>query len=508
MAKITKTLGPIHFEDLEPHRFEDLVRQLIYDFRDWQNIEATGRSGSDDGFDVRAWEKVYTSENQEEGEEEDNQKDRFLSGNLWMIQCKREKEIGPSQVLKIIEESINKENLPYGYILVASTNFSKTAYDKFSESLRKKGVQEFYLWSKASLEDMLYMPKNDRILFSFFGISLITRRRSKRTEIRFIVNNKNKLFRIFGDAQNNRDFFRSFLARDIKDLHYPWQKEYKDFDEFPRWREYIAYQYHPLGLLCKVHEYYAYIDQDKKQCDFIRKVDLLSRQGDSQGRYQRESIDFDKKVADFWEHLPYKNKAKLTVEGLIEFESMEVIDEKGDSQYDFPHIYVDFKGKNGPFAGFWNYLIINNQQIDFQKERYKHIVFFAKEFPLINRGVVHKDKIIELSMRIAQRIKNDYMKDLLAVDDRYDFLNQRDQVAYVEKEHNKERKSIEVLYKYKTSVKEYCEKYDEHYRDQIKKDIEEESGKKVQEKDILTVLEVKYTYNWELENVQGNGLNK
>lgn len=30
----------IHFEDLDPHRFEDLVRELIYDFRDWQTIEA------------------------------------------------------------------------------------------------------------------------------------------------------------------------------------------------------------------------------------------------------------------------------------------------------------------------------------------------------------------------------------------------------------------------------------------------------------------------------------
>lgn len=507
MAKITKTLGPIHFEDLEPHRFEDLVRQLIYDFRDWQNIEATGRSGSDDGFDVRAWEKVYTSDNQEE-EEEDNQKDRFLSGNLWMIQCKREKEIGPSQVLKIIEESINKENLPYGYILVAPTNFSKSAYDKFRETLRKRGVQEFYLWGKANLEDMLYMPKNDRILFSFFGISLIARRRSRRTEIRFIVNNKNKLFRIFGDAQNNHDFFRSFLARDIKDLHYPWRKEYKDFDEFPRWKEYIAYQYHPLGLLCKVHEYYAYMDQDKKQWDFIRKVDLLNRQGDSQRRYQRKTDDFDKKVADFWEHLPYKNKAKLTVEGLIEFEYMEVIDEKGDSYYDFPHIYVDFKGKNGPFADFWNYLIINNREIDLRNEEYKQIAFFPKEFPLIQQGVVHKDRIIELSMRTAQRIKNDNIKDLTTIDNRYDFLNQRDQIACVEKGHNTQRQSIEVLYKYKISIKEYCEKYDEYYREQLRKDIEEEAGKKVHEKDILTVLEIKRAYIWELESVQGNGLNK
>ena len=56
--KITRTYGPIHFEDLDPHRFEDLIRELIYDYKDWQSIESTGRSGNDSGFDVRAYEKV------------------------------------------------------------------------------------------------------------------------------------------------------------------------------------------------------------------------------------------------------------------------------------------------------------------------------------------------------------------------------------------------------------------------------------------------------------------
>ena len=44
---VTKTLGPLHFEDLEPHRFEDLVRELVYDFKDWQSIGATTGSSSE-----------------------------------------------------------------------------------------------------------------------------------------------------------------------------------------------------------------------------------------------------------------------------------------------------------------------------------------------------------------------------------------------------------------------------------------------------------------------------
>src|SRR5687768_2785672 len=96
----TLTLGPIHFEDLEPHRFEDLVRQLLYDFRDWRQIEATGRSGADQGFDARGWEiaggTVF------EPDTEDILNDSALAeegvrDRLWLIQCKREKSISPAK---------------------------------------------------------------------------------------------------------------------------------------------------------------------------------------------------------------------------------------------------------------------------------------------------------------------------------------------------------------------------------------------------------------------------
>lgn len=30
-TKITRTFGPIHIEDLDPHCFENLIRELIYD---------------------------------------------------------------------------------------------------------------------------------------------------------------------------------------------------------------------------------------------------------------------------------------------------------------------------------------------------------------------------------------------------------------------------------------------------------------------------------------------
>ena len=102
MAQTTRTLNPLPFGDLEPHRFEDLVRQLAYEFRDWKSIEATGRSGSDEGIDIRAFERV--GPNVEEREQGDDERDEpqddgtAAQDNLWVIQCKREKSISPVKV--------------------------------------------------------------------------------------------------------------------------------------------------------------------------------------------------------------------------------------------------------------------------------------------------------------------------------------------------------------------------------------------------------------------------
>jgi hypothetical protein len=80
---------------LEPHRFEDLIRQLIYDFRTWRTLEATGRTGSDDGFDARAWEAVSS---QAVDDEDDNDTESGGTDRQWLVQCKRERTITPKKL--------------------------------------------------------------------------------------------------------------------------------------------------------------------------------------------------------------------------------------------------------------------------------------------------------------------------------------------------------------------------------------------------------------------------
>jgi len=402
------TINPLHFEDLEPHRFEDLTRQLIYDFKDWQSIEATGRTGSDAGFDIRAWEKVpiVIRSDEEDVEIYDTHK---MEGNLWMIQCKREHVIGPTKVSKIVREGIKDGSPPYGYILVAPVNFSKKSYDAFRIILIDKGVTEFYLWGKADLEDMLSLPKNDRVLFTFFGISLVTKRQSKSSERKFFINNKNKLARILSEGVQNQEIYKSVLIRNINDEEYPWKDKYTDFEKNPRWEEHVVFRYHPLGLNLHLHEYYAFIDKDKKVFDFSSVVDLINKPIETQHRawdHTQKDYKLPAKVEEYWKHLPRINQAYFVINGLFRYEDMLVIDEKGDPNFDIPHIYVDPRQNIESLVGPRVFLRIGNRNdrdnyIDC--EDYKKISCFPAQFPEIKVGKVYTDNPVPWNPEILDR---------------------------------------------------------------------------------------------------------
>ena len=114
MTSVTRTLGPLHFEDLDPKRFEDLARQLAYDFRPWCRLEVTGRAGSDDGFDVLGYKMVGASrEHEDRGLDDDAGADIVPivdnSDRLWLIQCKRERRITPAKLAAYLDDIRGEE---------------------------------------------------------------------------------------------------------------------------------------------------------------------------------------------------------------------------------------------------------------------------------------------------------------------------------------------------------------------------------------------------------------
>jgi hypothetical protein len=497
-ARITRTYGPIHFEDLESHRFEDLVRELIYDYKDWQSIEATGRTGSDEGIDIRAYERV-TESAFPEGEEENPEEQHPMAGNRWMIQCKREKEIGPTKLGKILDE-IEAGDAPYGYILAASADFSKKSYDTFREKLIAKGVMEFYLWGKPELEDMLHLPKNDRILFTFFGVSLVSKRRSRATEIRFVVNNKNKLLRILGDDPGPQE---RVLLRDSKDDKYPFEHKYADFKDRPRWREYPVAEHHPLGVALHMHEHFAYADIKKKEYDYSDFVCRIHRESESH-ESREERRGHLERVEEFWDELPQRYQANFCRDGLVHYEDMLVIDDKGDARHKFPHIYVDFDARRGPFAGFLQYVKFGRGSIGADRiyglAGWTRIKIFPKTFPEPKIGRVHLDRLLELDPDTHRQFVNGYQQkgSLVEVDHKHDFLTPRDVIRVAQRSGDQgEPTFVQITHKRTVTLSEYVGERggEEFYRDELNRRV----GGDLKDTDPLTIFEFKRTYHWKFD---------
>jgi hypothetical protein len=502
---VTKTLGPLHFEDLEPHRFEDLVRELVYDFKDWQSIEATGRGGSDDGFDIRAYERASTPERepQEEESEEGEDAPHPMEGNLWMFQCKREKEIGPKDVANVIDGGVKADSLPYGYVLAAPANFSKKSFDVFREELRKRGVMEFYLWGRASLEDMLHQPKNDRVLFTFFGISLVARRRSRATDIRAIVARKNKLMKIFGEHAGHKPV----LARDLKDIHYPYKSQYKDFESNPRWHAYTVVDLDPQGLVLEVDDYFAYWDPSRGEWDMTEALNLAGRHENDHNDHEtrRKKGKLRDRIEGFWHFIPHAHRARFVKNGLVKFEDIAVIDEKGDSEFEMPHIFVDFGGIKGPFHGFYRYVQIHEHRRA-STEGLKRVECFPSKFGAPQVGTVHTKKLTT-ALRDARLIASAsaQMQTLYAIDDRFDFLAVADVIGIAGTEGKLgtagEPILIQITHKRTMPGKAFLEWLVNE--PSLMHEVRQQIGREVAESDELRILEFKMTYQWAIDRARG-----
>ncbi|TQF27560.1 hypothetical protein UNPF46_29950 [Bradyrhizobium sp. UNPF46] len=492
-AAITRTFGPIHFEDLDPHRFEDLVRELIYDFRQWQSIEATGRAGGDAGFDIRAFEKLPSLATDSD-EDEPVEPQHPMEGPRWMIQVKREKTITPSDVRKILSD-VDPGDPPYGYILAASAVFSKPSYDLFRAELRKKGVMEFYLWGRPELEDMLHLPKNDRILFTFFGISLVSRRRARSTEIRTAVNTKNKLYTLLGDPHAFID--REVLIRDINDLHYPYADEYPDFKKRPRWIYRTVVRHHPKGLLVQNREFFAFVDKINKEWDFTDHANrLVLRRKDVDDEERKQESKKVQEVHTWWDFLPRSQRGSFEIVGFLPYSDIALIDAKGDGSFECPHLYVEFSSASGPYAGFYEKLTVGGEKVPLD-DSWRRISFFPKPFQSrkIKRRI-HRDRKVAL----ASDVLSAYLKyelsldELAAIDGRYDFLRQGD-VVFIEgairNPHESER-AVEVRHVFKGRLGDYLA--DQPERLKVRHEIQRQVTRDVTDDQEVVIVEIAPTW--------------
>lgn len=360
----TRTLGPLHFEDLDPKRFEDLARQLIYDFKPWRKLEATGRAGSDDGFDARGYEMLSpqypatpggTMDDTDAPEESDEALTAGFSDRLWLVQCKRERAIGPRKLSGYMDDIVlaDSERL-HGVVLTAACDFSKKARDIFAAKCRELGIEEWHLWGKAELEDKLFQPQNDHLLFAYFGISISIRRRSLRTELRAKLAMKRKATRLLQRYEH-----AYLLLRPPDASTYPYADGIRDpgTDE-PPWGVRKYKEINHLGLLFCTKRYFAYLDDDGKHWDAAMALNKVrASRFEDPWRLDDENEDSLRQHASIyeaWNNLPAANRAWLEVLGVLPFEDIIDIDELGDEYFESPHIYAQYHNRDsGPFRGFY-----------------------------------------------------------------------------------------------------------------------------------------------------------
>jgi hypothetical protein len=363
---------------------------------------------------------------------------------------------------------------------------------------------EFYLWGRAELEDMLHQPKNDHILFTFFGISLISKRKTRATEIRAVVSSKNKLLKLLGDDPA----YKPVLVRDSKDVNYPYKEKIKDFKNYPRWSEFPVMQIHPLGLILQVKKHFAFYDSINKTWDYTDAINLILHH--VQDDNNEIASDLHDNVQGFWELFQKSHQVWYVKLGLIRFDAMLVIDGEGDSKYKFPHIYVDFEIGKGPFGGFYEFLEINEHYSE-KLEGLNKIEIFPKIFSKPLLGTIHRNKKIILNENtraqfdVASRSKPIAIYDC---DNKFAFLKQGDVIEIDEVErHDKSPILIKVTNIRKERGKDILKLHNENSSiiydrsdNPLILHIELQIGRKLTQKDIITIYEFKEIYEWQLVN--------
>lgn len=353
----TRTLNPLPFQDLEPQRFEDLVRQLAYDLRRWKSLEAVGRSGSDEGLDIRGVEvaQIDESEDDDDGQDQPASEERS-----WVFQCKRVKTLSPAEVRTIVDESLcSLPTAPHGFVLALACDVSKRARDAFRAEMVRRGISEFMLWAKGELEDMLFQPKNDRLLFAYFGLSLQPRRRALSTALRSEIVKKKQLTAIIGEDGGRG---KLVLLRDPTDERYPDLPQEKGSK--PRWLLCRAHHVKTPGHLAVLRsEHYAATTPDCSGWDALLEHDISKFSAESElASVNAWGVDIrsfrDAVESDFWnEYIAEPDQAYLKVYRFVPLDRILVVDPLGDGYFPVPHIFVDSADTASPFAPGTTYVL-------------------------------------------------------------------------------------------------------------------------------------------------------
>ncbi|MDA4131994.1 MAG: restriction endonuclease [Thaumarchaeota archaeon] len=337
-AQATKTVNPLHFEDLEPKRFEDLVRQLAYGFKSWRVLEPTGLLGDDEGIDIYGIEV----------EPEESTVER-----RWRFQCKRYKRLSPKAIRTVVHEVVpDPKKPPYGLVIAAACNFTSDAILAFHEEARNVGVAESHLWSKAKLEDLLFRPENDHLLFAYFGISLRTKRQSELAAIRHAMAVKRKLLSAVGeDNWSALQAHKEIVIRDVLDGRYPGEPTGKGMAK--SWQVVRTRQLDSSHFGVEVRTYTGWVRPDGSwdiDKDTAEAPSLFQLQRDESAEQHELSSRRHRERYLLQEAVPAEERREVELLAFVPYSRIMEIDPTGHPGVNAPHVFCEYKrGDLGPY---------------------------------------------------------------------------------------------------------------------------------------------------------------
>jgi hypothetical protein len=267
---------------------------------------------------------------------------------VWLIQCKRERTIGPTKIVDHLE-AIPSESFrgTYGLIFAAACDFSKATRDACRNWCRERGLQEIHIWGKAEIEDQLYQPKNDNLLFAYFGISLQMRRQTQATKLRRTTTLKRKIKRHLSEGGW---LGQTILIRDPSDDRYPYT-EGKTLEEGQfLWAPYYCNGVGVHGLRVTVRCFHGYVKHETGEWDFASALNrAIPCELEKLWTIGSTKFQDSRGLIDRWSELPRGNQCFVVMETWLPFDEIIEIDEIGDDELDVPTIFCRFRDGKPPF---------------------------------------------------------------------------------------------------------------------------------------------------------------
>ena len=212
-------------------------------------------------------------------------------------------------------------------------------------------MRQAFAWGRGDLEDMLYLPENDRLLFAYFGVSLQIRRRSQIATLRARLARKREVFRAVGDPTNRLP--KAVLVRDPTIAAYPFLDRVEDYDSDNPPCMWTCFRRHsnPDTLALITRRHHAWVSADRSTFDVIESCSHVMSLHDGFDKVPSRDKELCERLWRFFHNeIPENERAWLEIMGWIPLDDILLVDDLGDAANKPPHILVMRDHEYGFFA--------------------------------------------------------------------------------------------------------------------------------------------------------------